>query len=84
MLTKSTLVVMATTALIIVCSPVLSWKGVGRGMRGDGVVKLEAPPAPVPLCPCGSPEGPLWLASLNHLPLPEAPGPPSPILEPHI
>ncbi|ELW65076.1 Neurexin-2-alpha [Tupaia chinensis] len=39
MLTKSTLVVMATTALIIVCSPVLSvsGKGAGREMRGDGV-----------------------------------------------
>lgn len=42
MLTKSTPVAMATTALIIVCSLVPgSGKGVGREMMGSGVVRLE-------------------------------------------
>lgn len=60
MLTKSTPVVMTTTALIIVCNLVPgSGKGVGRD-EGDGVVRLEprSPRPCSPSLPCWPPEAP--------------------------
>lgn len=87
MLTKSTPVVMATTALIIVCSPVLSGKGAGREMRGDGVgVKLEPgnPTRPCPPLLMQLPEGPCALPPAPPGPTPRCPGPLAVTLEPQV
>lgn len=75
MLTKSTPVVMTTTALIIVCS-LVPWLREGGWERdeGDGVVRLElrSPPGPAPpLGPCWPPEAP---DGGGPCPSPEVPG----------
>jgi hypothetical protein len=61
-----------------VCSPVLSLKGVGRELRGDGVVKLELgnPSMSCPLCLRSLQRPHLCFASLTYLTLPPRhPGP---------
>lgn len=81
MLTKSTLVVMTTAALIIVCSlvPGLLEGGWERD-EGDGAVRLEPgkPPSPAPLlCPCSPPGAPVSCLLMSL-------GPLAPALRPQV
>lgn len=82
MLTKSTPVVMTTTALIIVCS-LVPWltEGGWEGDEGDGVVRLElrSPQALLPLCPCWPAEAPDGLGPLAQAPRPQVWCPVSPV-----